>query len=153
MKKELKLDGMYLCQEHHEEYVRNKERKIIQMKKKETDMKRKEMKKESVITGIMMILTIAVTIAVIARLYFTSNTYLSATFMDYAPENSMVLYDSYRIQGDDTLTSISNSFINEYEMDVPTDVMVAKICEVNHLSNPDNITYGKYLIIPYIVKS
>jgi hypothetical protein len=72
------------------------------------------------------------------------------TLSNYVSSEESIYYTSIQIHSNDTLTSISQDIIDEYQMDVPVDVMITNISRINSIGNPDRIKSGTYVVVPYI---
>lgn len=57
------------------------------------------------------------------------------------PVQSEKVYNTYKIRAGDTLIGISTSFYG-------SEAYVKAICELNHISNPDNIQIGQKILLP-----
>lgn len=74
------------------------------------------------------------------------------TLSNYIDDTECIYYKSVMVRDGDTLTSIANYVIEEYSMDVPTDVIIQAIFDINNMVNPDYIKSGNFLIVPYFDK-
>lgn len=73
--------------------------------------------------------------------YYNLNTYVAG--------GQNIYYTSVYIHSGDTLTSISRYIIDEKDMNVPVEVLIHNIAELNNI-NPNRITSGHYVLAPYI---
>lgn len=107
--------------------------------------RRKELKAEAMCIAVVMTIFIGTLVGLHVHKermdrYYNMNTYIT--------EEQNIYYSSVYIHSGDTLTSISKTMIEEKGMDIPVDVLIYNIAKINNI-NPNRITSGNYVIVPY----
>lgn len=99
-----------------------------------------------ILSGVILIgiVIISVSITVILR---------NKEYSDYIPNGCNQYTTSYRIQSGDTLDTILQDIRENYPetKEIPLSLHREEVLKINNLSNPDRITEGSSIIIPYLL--
>lgn len=108
--------------------------------------RRKELKAEAMCIAVCVCIFVGTLVGLHVHKEKLDRYYSLST---YVAGGQDIYYTSVYIHSGDTLTSISKDMIDEKGMNVPVDVMIHNIAEINSI-NPNRITSGNYVIVPYI---
>ena len=118
-------------------------------------MKKNKRRKNEIILIAITVISSVLALGIIITVFVTHAMIPDRSYKELDREKYAVQYTSHYIKGGETLWSISEDIRNESELTkkfISTKSEVNEITRINKLSNSNNITYGCYVIVPYVVE-